>query len=123
VSDSITFDQTRQSDGTYKITAIRVVLPHVDGTVQSVSGGTVTLTLRDKTTKNITLTASTTYRLARARVHPARRMTGRCLSDRKHHGADGTFTAHAREYVQPAWPAPPSPPHSASTSDDHREGP
>ena len=93
VSDSITFDQTRQSDGTYKITAIRVVLPHVDGTVQSVSGSTVTLTLRDKTTKAITLTASTTYQLAGAASTSAALTVGAQVDAQGTTAADGTFAA------------------------------
>ena len=101
VSDSITFDQTRQSDGTYKITAIRVVLPHVDGTVQSVSGGTVTLTLRDKTTKNITLTASTTYQLAGAASTSAALTVGAQVDAQGTTAADGTFTATLVN-IQPA---------------------
>ena len=101
VSDSITFDQTRQSDGTYKITAIRVVLPHVDGTVQSVSGSTVTLTLRDKTTKNITLTASTTYQLAGAASTSAALTVGAQVDAQGTTAADGTFTATLVN-IQPA---------------------
>jgi hypothetical protein len=101
VSDSITFDQTRQSDGTYKITAIRVVLPHVDGTVQSVSGSTVTLTLRDKTTKDITLTASTTYQLAGAASTSAALTVGAQVDAQGTTAADGTFTATLVN-IQPA---------------------
>jgi hypothetical protein len=101
VSDSITFDQTRQSDGTYKITAIRVVLPHVDGTVQSVSGSTVTLTLRDKTTKAITLTASTTYQLAGAASTSAALTVGAQVDAQGTTAADGTFTATLVN-IQPA---------------------
>ena len=63
VGDSIVFDQSRQSDGTFKITAIQVVLPHADGTVKSVNATSVTLTQRDGTDKVVTLTGSTTYQL------------------------------------------------------------
>ena len=101
VSDSIMFDQTRQSDGTYKITAIRVVLPHVDGTVQSVSGSTVTLTLRDKTTKAITLTASTTYQLAGAASTSAALTVGAQVDAQGTTAADGTFAATLVN-IQPA---------------------
>jgi hypothetical protein len=66
VNDAITFSQARQSDGTYKITAIRVVLPQVAGTVKVVSGNTITVTQRDNTTKDITVTGWTTYKLAGA---------------------------------------------------------
>ncbi len=66
VGESITFDQARQSDGTHKITAIWVVLPHVAGTVKAVSGDTITITQRGNTTKDITVNGSTTYKLAGA---------------------------------------------------------
>ncbi len=101
VGDSITFDQARQTDGTYKITAIRVVLPHVDGTVQSVSGGKVTLTLRDKTTKDITLTASTTYKLAGAAATSAALTVGAQVDAQGTTAPDGTFTATLVN-IQPA---------------------
>jgi len=66
VGDTIAFDQTRQSDGTFKITAIQVILPHVDGTVKVVNGNTITVTQRDNTTRDITVDGSTAYKLAGA---------------------------------------------------------
>ncbi len=71
VGDSIVFDQARQADGTFKITAIQVVLPHADGTVKSVGDTSVTLTQRDGTDKVVTLTGSTTYELFGLASKPA----------------------------------------------------
>ena len=43
VGDTITFRETRQTDGTYKITTIQVVLPTASGTVTAVASGSVTI--------------------------------------------------------------------------------
>ena len=71
VGNSIVFDQSRQTDGTLKITAIQVVLPRANGTVKSVGDSSVTLTQRDGTDKVVQLTGSTTYQLAGAASKPA----------------------------------------------------
>ena len=98
--DAITFSQTRQSDGTYKITSIQVLLPQVDGTVKSVVDNTITVTQRDNTTKDITVTGSTTYRLAGAASSLAAVTVGARLNAQ---GTDtgGTFTATVVN-IQPA---------------------
>lgn len=64
VGDQIVFSESRQSDGTFKITAIQVVLPEAGGTVTAVGSDSVTVKQADGTSKTITLTGSTTYRLA-----------------------------------------------------------
>ena len=64
VGDRIVFRETRNADGTFTITAIEVIQPAVAGTVASVSGSTVTVTQRDKSTSKVVLTGSTVYRLA-----------------------------------------------------------
>lgn len=64
VGDQIVFSESRQTDGTFKITAIQVVLPEVGGTVTAVGSDSVTVKQADGTSKTITLTSSTTYRLA-----------------------------------------------------------
>jgi hypothetical protein len=93
VGDSIAFRQTRQTDGTFKITAIQVVLPQVLGTLKSVSGSSVTLTLRDGTDKVIVVTGSTTYQLAGAASTSAALTVGAVLDAEGRTAADGTFTA------------------------------
>ncbi len=92
VGDSIAFSQTRQADGTFKITAIQVVLPHVQGTVKSVSGLNVTLTQRDGTEKVIVVTTSTTYKLAGA-ASTAAALTVGAQVDAQGTTTGGTFTA------------------------------
>jgi hypothetical protein len=63
VGDEVRFRQTVQTDGSYKIDELDVVLPEVGGTVKSVSGSTITLTLRDGTTTTVTVSSSTTYQV------------------------------------------------------------
>ena len=98
VGDSIVFDQSRQSDGTFKITAIQVVLPHADGTVKSVSATSVTLTQRDGTDKVVTLTGSTTYQLFGLASKPAASTAtaltvGAQVDAQGTTASDGSFTA------------------------------
>lgn len=61
VGDQIVFSQERQTDGSYAITAIRVVLPTVGGEVTAIDGNTITVTGRDGTTGTIHVDGDTTY--------------------------------------------------------------
>jgi len=61
VGDQIRFQQTLESDGTYSIDSIIVVLPHVGGTVTAISGSTITVEQRDGTSATVTVTGDTTY--------------------------------------------------------------
>ena len=101
VGDSIVFDQARQADGTYKITAIQVVVPRADGTVKSVTDSSATLTQRDGTDKMIQLTGTTSYRLAGAAATKAALTVGAVVDAEGTTAADGTFTA-TLVTIQPA---------------------
>jgi uncharacterized protein YqkB len=101
VGDSIAFSQTRQADGTFKIAAIQVVLPHVQGTVKTVSGTSVTITQRDGTDKTIVVTDSTTYKLAGAASTSAALAVGTMVDAEGTAPAGGTFTATLVN-IQPA---------------------
>ncbi len=61
VADQIRFTQEKASDGTYTITAIRVVLPTIAGEVTAVSGSTIAVTGKDGTTGTIHVDGDTTY--------------------------------------------------------------
>lgn len=61
VGDTIRFGQERQSDGSYTITAISVVLPTIGGEVTAISGNTITVTGRDGTIGTIHVDGDTTY--------------------------------------------------------------
>jgi hypothetical protein len=63
VGDQIAFSQTKQTDGSYTIDAIRVILPSVGGQVSAVSGNTITVTQRDGTSATIHVDSATTYQV------------------------------------------------------------
>jgi hypothetical protein len=65
VGDQIGFSQERQTDGSYTITAIKVVLPTVGGEVTAIDGNTITVTGRDGTTGTIHVDGDTTYQVNR----------------------------------------------------------
>lgn len=64
VGDTIVLRQARRADGTFTVTAIRVILPKVAGTVTGVAASSLTLAARDGTKVTVKLTSSTTYRVA-----------------------------------------------------------
>ncbi|MBI2762182.1 MAG: hypothetical protein HYX54_00250 [Chloroflexi bacterium] len=103
VGDEVRFQQTRQTDGTFTITKLNVVLPHLGGTVTAVSGSTITVTERDGTTGTIKVTSSTTYAVGMT--------TGKALSDIAVGmrvaavgtlNSDGSLTATAIQAIDPA---------------------
>lgn len=61
VGDEIRFAQEKASDGSFSITAIRVVLPVIGGEVTAVTGDTITVTGRDGMTGTIHVDGNTTY--------------------------------------------------------------
>ena len=61
VGDQVRFAQDRATDGTYTVTALAVVLPHLGGQVTAVAGDTITVTQRDGTTATIHVDSATTY--------------------------------------------------------------
>jgi len=73
VGDQIRFSQDKATDGTYTITAIKVVLPSLGGEVTAVADSTITVTGRDGTTGTIHVDSDTTYEVDGT--------TGKALSD------------------------------------------
>lgn len=63
MGDQIGFRQERQTDGTFTITAIHVVLPAIAGEVTAVDGTTITVTGKDGTTGTIRVDGDTTYQI------------------------------------------------------------
>jgi hypothetical protein len=59
--DEIRFAQEKASDGSFSITAIRVVLPAIGGEVTAVTGDTITVTGKDGTTGTIHVDSATAY--------------------------------------------------------------
>jgi hypothetical protein len=61
VGDQIVFGQERAADGTYSVTAIKVVLPTTVGEVTAIDGDTITVTQPGGTTATIHVDGDTTY--------------------------------------------------------------
>lgn len=61
VGDTIAFRQAKQTDGTFRISEVRVILPRVNGQVTAVTDTTITIKLRDGTSRVITVNGSTKY--------------------------------------------------------------
>ncbi len=101
VGDQIRFAETRNADGTYKVTDIVVVAPTADGTVKSVAGSILTITQRDGSARPITLTSSTTYQLGGQPATVDALTTGAQVHIDGTIASDGTFTATSIR-IQPA---------------------
>ncbi len=93
VGDRIVFRETRNDDGTYKITAVEVIQPAVAGTVASISGSTVAVTQRDGSTAKVVLTGSTTFQVAGQAATKDAVVTGAQIVARGTLATDGTLTA------------------------------
>ena len=61
VGDQVGFRQTHETNGTWTIDSIVVILPHAGGEVSKISGSTITVTQRDGTTATITVNGQTKY--------------------------------------------------------------
>jgi hypothetical protein len=93
VGDEIRFRQNRASDDTFTITAIDVVLPKVAGTVTAVTADSITVTVRDGTSRTITTTSSTTYRLGSADASRSDVVVGSTILATGSAGIGNAFTA------------------------------
>ena len=92
--DQITFREARQSDGTYKITSITVLVPTVTGTVTSVAATSVTVS-QPGGTKTLTLTSTTTYSQGGAAVSISALVAGERIVAQGTVDSSGNFTATA----------------------------
>jgi hypothetical protein len=95
VGDQITFRESRQSDGSYKITTITVVVPTVGGTVTAVSDTSVTVKLGDGSTRTLTLTGTTTYSQGGAAASKTALVVGVRIVAQGSVDSAGNFTASA----------------------------
>ena len=95
VGDQVSFRESRQSDGTYKITTIQVLVPTASGTVTAVGSASVTITQFDGSSKILTLTASTTYSQGGATVSMSALIVGDRISAQGTVDSAGNFTATA----------------------------
>lgn len=93
VGDQISFRESRQSGGTYKITTIQVLMPTASGTVTAVGTASVTIAQFDGSAKTLTLTGSTTYTEAGATVSISALTVGDRISAQGTVDSAGSFTA------------------------------
>jgi hypothetical protein len=103
VGDRVILRQKRNDDGTYTIVAIAVPTPIVAGTVTAVGADTLTLKMRDGSSRTIKLTAATTFKLGRADAKKADIKVGSVVVVAGTEGPNDTFTATSvRVEVRPA---------------------
>ena len=93
VGDEVGFRQTKETDGSYTIDSVAVILPHADGQVTAVSGSTITINDRDGTAVTITVTGSTTYDVAGATAKLSDIKVGMFLDAEGTLNSDGSLTA------------------------------
>ncbi len=93
VGDQVAFSETRQSDGTFKVTAINVVLPEVGGTISAVGASSVTITQHDGSSRTVELTSSTTFTLGTQSATKDALTVGSRVEVEGTQASDGTFTA------------------------------
>ena len=95
VGDQVGFRQTKESDGTYTIDKLAVILPHLGGLVTAIDGSTITVSQRDGTTATIKVTGDTTYMVAGATATLADVKVGMVLLAQGTENSDGSLTAAA----------------------------
>ncbi|MEA2675108.1 MAG: hypothetical protein QOI92_2300, partial [Chloroflexota bacterium] len=93
VGDEIGFRETKESDGSYTIDSVAVILPHAGGEVTAISGSTITVKDRDGSTVTITVTGSTTYDVAGATAKLSDIKVGMFLNAEGTQNGDGSLTA------------------------------
>jgi hypothetical protein len=93
VGNTITFRETRQTDGTYKITTIQVVVPTASGTVTAVTSGSVTISQGGNSTRTLTINGSTTYTQSGAAATSSALVVGARITAQGTVDSAGNFTA------------------------------
>ncbi|HVA86338.1 MAG TPA: DUF5666 domain-containing protein, partial [Candidatus Saccharimonadales bacterium] len=98
VGDQIAFRETRNADGTFKIAAIEVIQPQVDGTITEVGPSSVTVSQPGGRTTVVQLSSSTTYAIAGKGPNGTSATKDSLTVGARIHAvgtrvADGTFTA------------------------------
>jgi hypothetical protein len=93
VGDEVGFRQTRETDGTFTIDSIAVILPHAGGEVTAVSGSSITVQGRDGTAATIKVTGQTTYTVNGSSAKLADVKVGMVLVAEGTNNSDGSLTA------------------------------
>lgn len=95
VGDQVGFRETRETDGSYTIDSVTVILPRAGGEVTAISGSTITVKDRNGTSVTITVTGSTTYDVAGATAKLSDIKVGMFLVAEGTQNSDGSLTATA----------------------------
>jgi hypothetical protein len=95
VGDEVGFRETKESDGSYSIDSVSVILPHAGGEVSAINGSTITVKGPDGTTTTITVTGTTTYDVAGATATLSDIKVGMFLVAEGTKNSDGSLTATA----------------------------
>lgn len=107
VGDDIAFAQQRNSDGTYTVTSVTVVQPHVGGTVTATGPSSITLKDRDGAIVTVTVTSATTYEVAgKTNATLADVTVGSMVMATGTKNADGSLTATAVRAFTPGQGGP-----------------
>ncbi|HEX6867846.1 MAG TPA: DUF5666 domain-containing protein [Candidatus Limnocylindrales bacterium] len=93
VGDEIRFRQQRADDGTYTVTAIVVVLPHVIGEITAIDGNTITVTQPGGTRATIHVDSDTTYRVNGATGSASDLKVGAVIAAEGTQRSDGSLDA------------------------------
>jgi hypothetical protein len=94
VGDEVVFAQQRNADGTYTITNVTIVQPHVGGAVTATSASSITLKDRDGATVTVQVTSATTYEVAgKSNATLADVTVGAMVMASGTKNADGSLTA------------------------------
>jgi len=101
VGDEITFRESRQSDGSYKITSIVVSVPAAAGTVTAIGDSSITIKQGGGTSRTLAVTSSTTYTQAGTKVAKSALIVGDRITAQGTVDASNNFTATSIT-IQPA---------------------
>jgi hypothetical protein len=93
VGEEVRIQEIRNDDGSFTVTGLTVVIPHVGGTVTVVGDTSLTLKLHDGSTQVVTLTKDTTYALGKQAGTKADVTVGADVDVQGAPGAGGSFTA------------------------------
>jgi len=104
VGDTIRFSQQKQSDGSYTITRIAIVVPRLDGTVSATDANGFTVKKFDGSTTTVTVTGSTKYMLGGSSGSKSDVTVGSRVDVQGTPGSGDTFAADVVT-VQPAFVA------------------
>ena len=95
VGDEVRIRQVRNADGSFTVVELRVVLPHLSGTVTAIGDASLTVKLHDASTRVITLTTDTSYRVGKKPGTKVDVTKGADVDVEGTHGAGDAFTATA----------------------------